>query len=119
MSMTSKLWPMESGICVVEVYITPSQLRQEAKGFLIHLTAAGISPVGLHFEDFVPVVLRRRMENLVIEAKRLGFQFRGPNLHLPPKSLEQGYDPPEEEGPGLQFFLPNEADAVNFKVMLL
>lgn len=119
MSMTSKLWPMESGVCVVEVYITPTQLRQEAKDFIIHLTAAGISPVGLHFEDFVPVVLRRRMENLVIEAKRLGFKFRGPNLHLSPECLEQRYDSPEEEGPGFQFFLLNEADAVNFKVMLL
>lgn len=112
MSMISKFWPMDIGTCVLEVTITPDQLQQEAKDFVIQLSAAGISPAGLHFEDFVPVVLRRRMENLAIEAKRLGFNLGRSNMVL-------NYELPEEEGPCIQFRFASEADAVNFKIMLL
>jgi hypothetical protein len=110
MSMTSEICLMHTGVYVMTITITLDQLQREARDFIAYLIAAGISPAGLHFEDFVPVVLRRRMENLVIEAKRLGFKHGRPDMVL--------NDDPAEE-PCLLFGFDNETQAVGFKIALL
>jgi hypothetical protein len=110
MSVTFKLWPSETSVCLVEITVTRDQLWQDAKDFIADLIAAGISPAGLHFEDFAPVVLRRRMENIVIEGKRLGFKHGRPDMVL--------NDDPSEE-PCLLFAFANEADAVLFRSLVL
>lgn len=111
MSVSSKLFPMETGTCVVEITIMLDQLRQDAKDLIADMIAVGISQAGLHFEDFVPVVLRRRMENLVTEGQRLGFKPRRGTLVFD--------DDPSEEGPCIMLWFATEDDAVLFRSLIL
>lgn len=114
MSMTSKVSPVEgSDCCCAEITITLDQLHEEARAFILQLRAAGVSPVGLHFEDFVPAVLRRRMDNLTIEAQRLGIVLLGSPWMELDEEIHEGEDP------YIRFLFPDATNAAAFKIALL
>lgn len=114
MSMTSKIEPVKgSSAYSAEITITLDQLRQEAKDFIAHLTVAGISQAGLHFEDFVPVVLRRRMQSFAADAKRLGITCYGAPWMVLDEEIYQG------GGPCIRFLFADQTNAAAFKIALL
>lgn len=114
MSVISKVSPVEGSDCYcAEVTLTLGQLRQEAKDFILELRAAGVSPVGLHFEDFVPVVLRRRMDRLTIEAQQMDIVLLGPPWMALDEEVHEG------AGPYIRFLFPDQTHAVAFKIALL
>jgi hypothetical protein len=114
MSVTSLIRPVEfSDSYVVEITVSPGQLRQEAKDFITSMIRAGISPTGLQVDDFMPVMLRRRMASLTKEAKRLAFTCCCPAWMVFDEEDGEGRDP------CIRFVLPTVTEAVAFKIALL
>lgn len=118
MSATVKFVPMDCGTCV-EIFLTLNQLKQEAKDFIAALISANIDPVGLRDQDFVWVVLRRRMESLAAEAQGMGLRFFSPpRMDAGCDITETGIKPFGQDGPYILFFCATEADAVALRLMV-
>lgn len=119
MNMTATITHLPNGLCAVEVNIALDQLQQGAKDFIAHLIATGISPEGLYVDDFVPVVLRRRMCSLAMGANQIGCKLKSMDMFLAYDYSDIKHNHSDEEKPRLLFFFATATDAVAFRLTVV